>query len=139
MRTLKQKVDVQAPQRLGHQNASKTCTLSTKVRRKCVPLSRKSMSQVAYAYIALQAYKSVKNAYPLPKSRSKMRTLRQKVARSSGILRAAKNAYPSTKSKAAQNVHPSTESASKTRTLRQKVDVEKAKTQTLRQKVRRKC
>ena len=49
---------------LGHQNASKTRTLSTKVRRKCVPLSRKSMSQVAYAYIALQAYKSVKNAYP---------------------------------------------------------------------------
>ena len=29
---------------LGHQNASKTRTLSTKVRRKCVPLSRKSIS-----------------------------------------------------------------------------------------------
>ena len=28
----------------GHQNASKTRTLSTKVRRKCVPLSRKSIS-----------------------------------------------------------------------------------------------
>ena len=30
--------------RLGHQNASKTRTLSTKVRRKCVPSSRKSTS-----------------------------------------------------------------------------------------------
>ena len=36
-RTLRQKVDVEAIQLLGHQNASKTCTLSEKVGRKHVP------------------------------------------------------------------------------------------------------
>ena len=43
---------------LGHQNASKTCTLSQKVGRKRVPLSRKSTSK--------------------PQGGSKTRTLRQK-------------------------------------------------------------
>ena len=37
MRTLKQKVGVEAPQLVGPHNASKTYTPSTKVRQKCVP------------------------------------------------------------------------------------------------------
>ena len=60
--------------RLGHQNASKTCTLSTKVRRKCVPLSRKSISNRVGWRV-----EGVKNAYPLAESASKTRTLKQKV------------------------------------------------------------
>ena len=59
---------------LGHQNASKTRTLSTKVRRKCVPLSRKSISNRVGWRV-----EGVKNAYPLAESASKTRTLRQKV------------------------------------------------------------
>ena len=42
MWTLRSKVDVEALRLLGYQNASKTCTLSTKVRQKRVPLGRKS-------------------------------------------------------------------------------------------------
>ena len=90
MRTLRQKVDVDS----GHQDASKMRTLSTKMRRKYVPLGRKSMSQVDYAYIAFQAYKSVKggyqkckpfvgkcveNANPQHENASKVRTLNPKL------------------------------------------------------------
>ena len=56
---------------LGHQNASKTCTLSKKVGRKRVPLHRKSTSKPVIIWDTKMrqkrlplARKSVENVYP---------------------------------------------------------------------------
>ena len=93
----------QGASQLGHQSASKTRTFSTKVRRKRVPLGRKSISnrvrwrvegsksctltqKVHQKRVPLSRKSTsepqggVKNAYPYAKSASKTRTLRQKVA-----------------------------------------------------------
>ena len=59
---------------LGFQNAAKTHTLSTKVRRTCVPLSRKAISNRVGWRV-----EGVKIVYPLAESASKTRTLKQKV------------------------------------------------------------
>ena len=45
MRTLKQKVDVEARQLQEHQNASKTFIFNTKMHQTCAPFGRKSTSK----------------------------------------------------------------------------------------------
>ena len=75
---------------LGHQNASKTCTLSQKVCRKRVPLSRKSTSRPFIIWDTNMRQKRV----PLAKKLSKTCTLPQKVGRSRRMSRRVKNTYP---------------------------------------------
>ena len=96
---------------LGHRNASKTCTLNTKVRQKCVPLGRKSTSKPFSFWGAKMrqkrvpsARKCVENVYPWAESR-----------RPSPSASAAPECV--------KNVYPYHESASKMRTLKQKVNV----------------
>ena len=69
--SLSAEISTTRPSHLGHQHASKTCTLSQKVGRKHVPLSRKSTSKPFIIWDTKMrqkrvplARKSVENAYP---------------------------------------------------------------------------
>ena len=84
--------------RLGHEIASKTRTLSAKVRQKRVPLSRKSVSKRQKRIPFIN--KCVKTAYPLPESRRRNEGRPRGVWCGGGqkcepfIRKCVKNAYP---------------------------------------------
>ena len=97
----------------------KNGTLSTKVRRKRLPLGRKFGSK-RQKRVPL-ARKCFKNAYPQAESRRRI----EGRPRGVGV-------------EGVKHANPSSESASKMRTLRQKVGFEASKTRTLHRKVRQK-